>query len=46
MKKKEVLIHYYYYLSILNYKEVGGFGIVSDKIEIVLKINHDGEVNR
>jgi len=26
--------------------EVGGFGAVSDKIEIVMKINHDGEVNK
>jgi histone-binding protein RBBP4 len=26
--------------------EVGGFGGVSDKIEIVMKINHDGEVNK
>jgi histone-binding protein RBBP4 len=25
---------------------VGGYGSVSDKIEIVCKINHDGEVNR
>jgi len=26
--------------------EIGGFGAVSDKIEIVMKINHDGEVNK
>lgn len=26
--------------------ELGGFGAVSDKVEIVLKINHDGEVNK
>jgi len=27
-------------------KEAGGFGAVSDKIQIVMKINHDGEVNK
>lgn len=26
--------------------EMGGFGGVSDKVEIVLKINHEGEVNK
>eukprot|EP01118_Nematostelium_gracile_P018389 TRINITY_DN8153_c0_g1_i1.p1 TRINITY_DN8153_c0_g1~~TRINITY_DN8153_c0_g1_i1.p1 ORF type:complete len:426 (+),score=104.75 TRINITY_DN8153_c0_g1_i1:131-1279(+) len=26
--------------------EVGGFGGISDKIEIVMKINHEGEVNK
>jgi hypothetical protein len=25
---------------------VGGYGAVSDKVEIVCKINHDGEVNK
>ena len=28
------------------YKEVGGFGAVSEKIEIEQRINHSGEVNR
>ena len=28
------------------YTEYGGFGSVAGKIEIEVKINHDGEVNR
>ena len=31
---------------ILSSVEYGGFGSVSGKIEIEIKINHDGEVNR
>lgn len=30
----------------MNYAEFGGFGSVSGKIEIEIKINHEGEVNR
>jgi histone-binding protein RBBP4 len=30
----------------LYYLEFGGFGSVSGKIEIEIKINHEGEVNR
>ena len=33
-------------LSIDSLAEVGGFGGISDKIEIVMKINHEGEVNK
>ncbi len=29
-----------------NQSEYGGFGSVAGKIEIEIKINHDGEVNR
>jgi histone-binding protein RBBP4 len=29
-----------------NKGEVGGFGGVSDKIQITMKINHEGEVNK
>lgn len=35
--------HLYKYFSAAEY---GGFGSVSGKIEIDIKINHDGEVNR
>lgn len=37
------------YLQLLNtslFPEFGGFGSVSGKIEIEIKINHEGEVNR
>lgn len=33
-------------LKFLSFKEFGGFGSVSGKIEIEIKINHEGEVNR
>lgn len=33
-------------LIIFVYIEFGGFGSVSGKIEIEIKINHEGEVNR
>ena len=32
--------------NISVYSEFGGFGSVSGKIEIEIKINHEGEVNR
>ena len=32
--------------SFLYVSEFGGFGSVSGKIEIEIKINHEGEVNR
>ena len=31
---------------LLFFSEFGGFGSVSGKIEIEIKINHEGEVNR
>ena len=34
-------IYFFFYIS-----EFGGFGSVSGKIEIEIKINHEGEVNR
>ena len=33
-------------LPIFNPLEYGGFGSVTGKIEIEVKINHEGEVNR
>ena len=36
-----------FFFSLDNEKgEFGGFGSVSGKIEIEIKINHEGEVNR
>lgn len=32
--------------SVFFFSEFGGFGSVSGKIEIEIKINHEGEVNR
>ena len=34
------------YKNLLQFVEFGGFGSVSGKIEIEIKINHEGEVNR
>lgn len=34
------------HLSVVDLSEFGGFGSVSGKIEIEIKINHEGEVNR
>ena len=34
------------YQKLLQFVEFGGFGSVSGKIEIEIKINHEGEVNR
>ena len=34
------------FLTALSALEFGGFGSVSGKIEIEIKINHEGEVNR
>jgi len=33
-------------MIVYNSPEFGGFGSVSGKIEIEIKINHEGEVNR
>lgn len=33
-------------MHLLHLSEFGGFGSVSGKIEIEIKINHEGEVNR
>jgi hypothetical protein len=38
-------VQFYFTASIL-FAEFGGFGSVSGKIEIEIKINHEGEVNR
>ena len=35
-----------YLMLLLFFSEFGGFGSVSGKIEIEIKINHEGEVNR
>ena len=32
--------------ALFCFSEFGGFGSVSGKIEIEIKINHEGEVNR
>lgn len=39
-------ITYHYFKYIIFLQEYGGFGSVSGKIEIEIKINHEGEVNR
>lgn len=40
-------MEYFFVLTAVNlFTEFGGFGSVSGKIEIEIKINHEGEVNR
>ena len=34
------------HFNVVLFAEFGGFGSVSGKIEIEIKINHEGEVNR
>ena len=41
-----VLINWLFNLIYSSSAEFGGFGSVSGKIEIEIKINHEGEVNR
>lgn len=36
----------FYFTAFIPFAEFGGFGSVSGKIEIEIKINHEGEVNR
>jgi len=36
----------FYFTEFILFAEFGGFGSVSGKIEIEIKINHEGEVNR
>ena len=40
------MLHLIGVTSFLLFTEFGGFGSVSGKIEIEIKINHEGEVNR
>ena len=35
-----------FFVFVFSFPEFGGFGSVSGKIEIEIKINHEGEVNR
>ena len=37
---------FHFLLCFIVFPEFGGFGSVSGKIEIEIKINHEGEVNR
>lgn len=49
MRNYEYSLFIYTYTHILSCffpSEFGGFGSVSGKIEIEIKINHEGEVNR
>ena len=46
MTKKEVCTKFFHGNTAYTNKEVGGFGAVSEKIEIEQRINHNGEVNR
>src|SRR5437899_3015792 len=38
--------HFISFVRLVLFVEFGGFGSVSGKIEIEIKINHEGEVNR